>query len=152
MSAEERSPRGRDGTPHERLQGAGPLSRRARDPDTTAGRRRKYIGLNYSDREYAVLAEAARVARLTPSGYVADAALTFAKNPDSPLRAWLRQALIELMAARTQVSQVRSGVMQVVDALGNPGQALEWDEALGMTRRAIQRIDEATDVLVDRLR
>ena len=139
MSAKERSPLGRQGTPRGH-------------PETTAGRRRRTFRLPCSDEDYAVLVQAAGDAGLPLSRYVVDAALTFTTSPGSALRAEWRQDLIGLMAARTQVSQVRSAVMRAVDTLGEAGHAAQWNEALARARRAIQHIDEATDVLVDRLR
>src|SRR5690348_3461030 len=69
--------------------------------------RRRSVNLRYDEAEYAAVAGAATRADLSPTAYVATAALAAARGtevPGSPVR----EALIELVQART--AAVRIGV------------------------------------------
>ncbi|MGQ7298033.1 plasmid mobilization protein [Quadrisphaera sp. KR29] len=99
--------------------------------------------------EYALLAEAARSAGLTPSGYAAEAALAAARGVQAPSLTPVREALVELMAARTQVRRFAVNVNQAVRALNATGEAPEWlSAAVAVTDRAVERLDGAAADLV----
>jgi hypothetical protein len=109
--------------------------------------------LRYDDVELARVAQAARRAGLTPSGYAAAAALAAADGREPPAADALREALAELMAARTQVRRFGVNVNQAVKALNATGHAPEWlDTAVLMADRAVQRLDEAADLCAQQLR
>jgi len=95
------------------------------------------------------LAEAARSAGLTPSGYAAEAALAAARGVRAPSLMPVREALVELMAARTQVRRFAVNVNQAVKALNATGEAPEWlATAVAITDRAVERLDGAAADLV----
>jgi hypothetical protein len=109
--------------------------------------------LRYDESELARIAHAARRAGLTPSGYAAAAALAAADGREPPAADELREALAELMAARTQVRRFGVNVNQAVKALNATGQAPEWlDRAVLLADRAVQRLDEAADLCAQGLR
>jgi hypothetical protein len=123
-----------------------PPRRRATGRDRrhlTPGRPRQ-IKIRYTDDEYATLADAARLAGLTPTGYAAEAALAASRDAAPPSTAPWRLALAELMAARGQVRRFGSNVNQAARALNALGEAPEWlDRAMAVTERAVARLDEA---------
>jgi hypothetical protein len=116
------------------------------------------MGVRYSDAEHASVREAAGEAGLTPTGFVAQAALAVARGGHSLWPAPLRAALIEVMAARTEVSRYRTLDRQATDAvgvtgaLGVAGQGEESAELSARAGRAVQRLDDAAAELVARLR
>jgi hypothetical protein len=126
-----------------------------RSRDYLAQRRSRRVDLRCSEEEYAVLAEAARSAGLTPTGYVAEAALACARGAQPPRPEPWRGALIEVMAARTQVSHVRAVIEEALQLLNQPGhemQVADWVEVLASTRRAVGRLDEGASALAGWLR
>jgi len=120
------------------------------------GRARRYakardrqVKFRTTTEEYALLAEAARSAGLTPSGYAAEAALAAAQGVRAPSLMPVREALVELMAARTQVRRFAVNVNQAVKALNATGEAPEWlATAVAITDRAVERLDAAAADLV----
>lgn len=109
----------------------------------TPGRPRP-VKIRYTDDEYATLADAARLAGLTPTGYAGEAALAAARDASPPSTAPWRAALAELMAARGQVRRFGSNVNQAARALNALGEAPDWlDRAVAVTERAVTRLDEA---------
>lgn len=120
---------------------SGPALGRYRSHARTA--RRRAVLLRYSEEEFSAIAEAAGYAGLTPSGYAAEAALAAARGVEAPSIAPLRSALVELMAARTQVRRFGVNVNQAVRQLNSTGEAPEWlAAAVAITNRAVGRLDE----------
>lgn len=118
----------------------------------TPGRARQ-VKIRYTDDEYATLADAARLAGLTPTGYAADAALAAATNATPPSTAPWQVALAELMAARGQVRRFGNNVNQAARALNALGEAPEWlDRAVAVTERAVARIDDAAAAVATAVR
>ena len=116
------------------------------------GRGRR-ITLRLSDEEHAAVAAAAQLAGLTLAGYGARAALAAARGGEPPTQAPLRDALAELMLARTQVRRFGTNVNQAVAALhatGSPPPALL--AAVDLTARAVVRLDEAAEAVTRRAR
>ncbi len=100
--------------------------------------------LRYNDGEYAQVVAAAHRAQLTASGYAAACALAAAADRDSPVPAPAREALLELMAARTQLRRFAVNVNQAVRELNATGEAPLWlAQAVELTSRAVARVDEA---------
>ncbi len=79
--------------------------------------RPRQVKLRYSEEEFAAVADAAQAAGLTPTGYAAEAALAAAQGLKAPSAAPLREALLELMAARGQVRRFDVNVNQAVREL-----------------------------------
>jgi hypothetical protein len=103
------------------------------------------VKIRYTDDEYATLADAARLAGLTPTGYAGEAALAAAREGEPPSTAPWRFALAELMAARGQVRRFGSNVNQAARMLNALGRSPEWlAAAVAITERAVTRLDEAS--------
>ncbi len=115
------------------------------------GRARRYVPgrdhqvkLRYTAAEYALLTEAAHSAGLTPSGFAAECAIAAARGVRAPSVLPLREALLELIAARTQVRRFGININQAVRSLNATGQAPEWlYSAAALTCRAVDRLDAA---------
>lgn len=103
------------------------------------------ITIAYDVDELTAVRAAATAAGLTPTGYVAEAALAAATGATPPMAQPLREVLLELIAARTQVRRFGVNVNQAVRELNSTGTAPEWlDNAVALTSRAVVRLDEAT--------
>jgi hypothetical protein len=100
--------------------------------------------IRYDEAEYAAVCDAARKVGLTPTGYAAQVALAVATGTPPPAADPLRDALVELIAARTQVRRFGVNVNQAVRELNSTGQPPDWlDRAVVLTGRAVTRLDEA---------
>lgn len=114
--------------------------------------RGRQVQLRLSEEEYAALARAAERAGLTATGYAAAAAVAAAMGTAPPSTSPLREALAEVMQARTQVRRFAVNVNQVAAALNSGGAAPEWTErAVAATVVAVARLDTAADALARRL-
>jgi uncharacterized protein (DUF1778 family) len=110
------------------------------------------VFLRLSTDEHEDLVAAAGRAGLTPTGFAAQAALAAARGQEPPAAVLLREALAEVMTARTQVRRFATNVNQAVAALHSVGQPPEWlGQAVELTTRATQRLDEAAQQLSRRL-
>ena len=73
-------------------------------------------------------------------------ALAAARGTVPPAPSQTRQALAELMAARTQLRRFGTNVNQAVAALHTTGESPEWlAPAVEVTARAVRRVDEAAE-------
>jgi len=78
-------------------------------------------------------------------------ALAAARGTVPPAPSQTRQALAELMAARTQLRRFGTNVNQAVAALHTTGESPEWlAPAVEVTARAVRRVDEAAELLMRR--
>src|SRR5664280_3846940 len=122
---------------------------RHRDHHFLARGRRITVRLEYT--ELAAIELAACRVGLTPTGYVGAVALAAARGTVPPAPSQTRQALAELMAARTQMRRFGTNVNQAVAALHTTGDSPEWlAPAVEVTARAVRRVDEAAAVLMRR--
>jgi len=102
--------------------------------------------------EWEAIVAAATRAGLTPTGYVATSAVAAAvgtEPPGSPVR----EALRELMAARTAVNVVGGLVNQIARGI-NAGGEPDLDQisrAIAATRRTVARVDEAAAAVQGRI-
>ena len=114
-----------------------------------AGRPRLHrVNLRLQQAEYEALEEAARRAGLTLTGYAAAAAMAAALQREAPTQQPLRQALLEIIAARGQVRRFGVNVNQAVRVLNSAGEPPLWmPEAVELTTRAVARLDAAADAL-----
>ncbi len=116
-------------------------------------RRRRRITLAYSDDEFADVTAAARLAGLTPTGYVADAALSASRALDAPSLAPARAALREIMLARTQVRRFATNVNQATRQLNATGEAPVWlRHAVQLSVGTVERLDVVAAALLRDLR
>ena len=127
-------------------------SRRApgRDRNHHRPRRPRQIKVRYTHDEYATIAGAARDTGLTPTGYVAEAALATANNTQTHSTAPWRTALLELMEARTQVRRIGTNINQATAAINATGEPPPWlQHAIAMTNKAVRRLDEAATAVTN---
>jgi hypothetical protein len=100
--------------------------------------------LRYTDDEYAEVADAARCAGLTPSGYAAEAALAAASGQEAPALRPERAALAELVRARGQVRKLGSNVNQAARQLNAIGESPTWlEQAVVAATRAVTELEAA---------
>jgi hypothetical protein len=126
--------------------------RDGRDRRHQRPRRGRLMMLRYDDEEFAAVLEAAKRSGLTPSGYAAEVALAFATEGRPPEGDPLREALVELMQARTQVRRFAVNVNQAMGVLHTAGEAPEWlTRATDLTTQAVARLDAVTAKLARRL-
>jgi len=121
-----------------------------RDRNHLRPRRPRQIKVRYTHDEYATIAGAAREAGLTPTGYVADAALATAQGNPTPSTAPWRTALLELMEARAQVRRIGTNINQATAAINATGEPPVWlEHALAITNRAVAQLDEAATAVIE---
>jgi hypothetical protein len=132
-------------------------SRRRRHPART-----RQVFVRLSKEEYDDLAGAAARVELTPTGYVAEAALAAARGTtqvDAPLdgsgvnRAELARLQRELFAARTALNRVAVNLHQAIAARVSTGQASgAIDRSAAQARRVLYNLDAVVAVIDGRLR
>ena len=109
--------------------------------------------MRYASEEYAAVRAAADLAGYTPAGFVATSSVSAARGVALPDTAPLRQALAELMAARTQVRGFGVNVNQAVAVLHASGEAPVWlEHAAEVTVAAVRRLDASAAGVADRIR
>ncbi len=114
--------------------------------------RGRAVQVLYDDAELAAVAAAAARSGLTPSGYVASAALAAAEGGEPPASVAGREALGELMAARTQVRRFAVNVNQAVAALHSGAGVPPWlQAAVEGSTRAVRSVDAAAAAVARRL-
>ncbi len=115
------------------------------------GRSRR-VRVLYSAEELSVVRDAAARVGLTPTGFVAAAALAAARGQAPPAPSLAREALAELVAARAQVRRLGSNLNQAVVKLNSGEDAPVWlARAVALGERAVGRVDAAAAVLARRL-
>jgi hypothetical protein len=118
-----------------------------------AGRRTRAVLVRYADDEYDTVSVAAGRAGLTPTSYVAEAALAAARGTAPPSTSPLRELAVELMAARLQVRRFGVNVNQAVAALHATGRPPAWlADSVRLCDRAVARLDETAATIGRRLR
>lgn len=121
--------------------------------------RRLRINPSFSVAEHAEVIAAARRAGLTPTGFVAMAALAAARDAVGPCapaavehEAWC-VVQVELFDARTAVNRVGTNLNQAVAALHATGEPPMWlSTVVAMCARTLARLDEAIAAVHRRLR
>ena len=116
-------------------------------------RRTHRVTVAYDDAEFNAVMMAAPAAGLTTTGFVAEAAIAVATGQPPPIAEPLREALVELIAARTQVRRFGVNVYQAVRELNATGTPPEWLlNAVAITSRAVCRLDTAAAELARQIR
>lgn len=150
---------------------SGSRVRLGRDRTRLEVRRRWRYGPSFSDEENARILGAARRAGLTPTGYIADAAVRLAEDPDPDPGHYhdgdggnpggmsraefeaLAELQSELFDARTAVVRTGTNLNQAVAALNTTGQAPAWLVTVaGMCRRTLAAVDEVISAVDRRVR
>jgi hypothetical protein len=121
-------------------------ARHRRHRPNSRGRRNggegKHISLWYDRSEYGHVAAAAARAGLTPTSFVAAAALAVARESTPPVPSPMRELLAEFNVARTLVGRFGTNVNQAVAALHATGEApAALARAVEVCTRATARLD-----------
>ncbi|MDQ1038578.1 uncharacterized protein (DUF1778 family) [Streptomyces sp. V3I8] len=101
----------------------------------------------FSDDELALVTAGAKAAGLTRAGFLARAALSAARDLERTASAVAdeREVIAELFAARRHVGNNLNQVTRAINAGAHPP---ELDAVIAATRRAVQRVQRATDQLL----
>jgi len=107
--------------------------------------RDRVVKVRYDEREYAVLAAAARRAGLTVAGFLGGAGLSVAGEGPPPSQAADRELLAELLRLRLAIRRYAVNVNQAVAALHSTGDAPVWlSRAVAGAHQAVLSADAAT--------
>ncbi|MER6531396.1 plasmid mobilization relaxosome protein MobC [Streptomyces sp. NPDC001508] len=122
-------------------------------------RRRKYQrrqrphvrNTRFSDDELARVTAGAEAAGLTLAGFLARAALNAARDltRTASVIADEREVIAEFFAARRHLGHVGSNLNQIARAVNAGAHPPELDVVIAATERAVQRVQHATDRLLD---
>jgi hypothetical protein len=121
-----------------------PQARRGRKRQHQSSPRTKKLLVAYTDDEFAGIVAAANRADLSPTAYVGSAALAAAVGMEAP-GAPLREAMTELMQARTAVNRIGGAVNKLAaKALaGGDVSTAELQAAAEATARSVARVQAA---------
>ncbi|CCA58945.1 hypothetical protein SVEN_5659 [Streptomyces venezuelae ATCC 10712] len=126
---------------------------RKRSPKTTPDKRAYVCSVRLNDVEKQQLADAAAAARTSLPAFLARAGLAAARNPESAAAsiAGERELIAEVFAARRHLGQVGNNVNQIARAinLGDRPADAQLDAVLNAVRRATERVQAATDKLLE---
>jgi len=106
------------------------------------------LNLRLGDDEKAAIEAAATLARLTPSSYAADVAVSVAMSTLWPVPRTRRDELRELLAARIGLTRIGSNLNQIARTLNSGGDVTQeqLEAVLQRVGEAVRRVDEATVV------
>lgn len=108
-------------------------------------RRRRATLVKWADDEWAAVAMAAGRVGITPTTFVAAAALAAADGVEGPRVDHSREAVAQLVAARTQLVKVGTNLNQAVHRFHLDGDAPGWlGEVVEQVASAVARVDEVT--------
>ena len=122
-------------------------SARGRDRPHDGPNRERRVSLRLSEVEFALLVDAARVARMTPSGYLTQVSLAVATGTATPGENPLRQLLGMVVEATSEVARL-------ADALAAPAERVDPVRA-GVPRPVrvvLDRLDDATLAVLQQMR
>jgi hypothetical protein len=141
-----------------------PRARAGRDRDHLFPGRGWRAGPTFNQDERAVIVAVAKAADLTPTGYIASAALAHARGECAGTGGGvgstlggdglevLRQVLGELFETRTALNRVGTNLNQAVAAFNATGQPPVWlADAVRLVTRAVTMVDEAASGVCRRL-
>jgi hypothetical protein len=142
-----------------------PRARAGRDRDHQFPGRGWRAGPSFNDDERAAIVTAAKQADLTPTGFIAHAALAHARGECATGTGagggaasggdgyeTLRQVLGELFETRTALNRVGTNLNQAVAALNATGQPPVWlADAVRLVTRAVTTVDETASGVGRRL-
>ncbi|MFG2716938.1 MobC family plasmid mobilization relaxosome protein [Streptomyces sp. NPDC048416] len=123
---------------------------RKRSPKSGADKRVRVIYVRLNDSEKTVLTAAATAARTSLPAFLARSGLAAAHDLDNTAAAIAgrRETVSELFAARRHLRQVGNNLNQVARAINSGAWPAELDAVLAATQRAVQRVQDATDQLL----
>ncbi|WP_372404603.1 plasmid mobilization relaxosome protein MobC [Streptomyces luteireticuli] len=124
---------------------------RKRPPKTRDHKRVHVCSVRLNDEEKTLLAAAALTARTSLPAFLARSALAAAHDLDNTAAAIAgqRETVSELFAARWHLGQVGNNLNQVARAINSGGQPAELDVVIAAVHRAVQRVQDATDRMLN---
>lgn len=123
---------------------------RKRSPKSGGDKRVHVIYVRLNDTEKTVLTAAATTTRTSLPAFLARSGLAAAHDLDNTAAviAGHRELVAELFAARRHLGQVGNNLNQAAKALNSGGWPAQLDAVLVATHRAVQRVQDATDQLL----
>uniref|UniRef100_A0AAU2AF08 MobC family plasmid mobilization relaxosome protein n=1 Tax=Streptomyces sp. NBC_00093 TaxID=2975649 RepID=A0AAU2AF08_9ACTN len=124
---------------------------RNRAPKTKSSKRKHLIASRFNDDEKQSVLAAAAACAMTPSGFLAHAALSAARDLTRTAAevAGEREVIAELFALRRHLGQIGNNVNQVAKNLNSGREAPQAEAVLAAVRRAAQRVDAFTQRYLD---
>ncbi|WP_225847246.1 plasmid mobilization relaxosome protein MobC [Streptomyces sp. HPF1205] len=115
-------------------------------------KRVRMCNVRLNDDEHRRLTAAARVVRTSLPAYLVRAGLAAARDADATAAAVAgqRELVTELFAARRHLGQVGNNLNQIARAINSGAHPSEVDVVVAAVHRAIQRVQDAADQLLDR--
>ncbi|MFZ3470308.1 MobC family plasmid mobilization relaxosome protein [Streptomyces sp. 4.24] len=134
-----------------RRQRAAPRSSRKRSPKPPSNKRSHVCSVRLNDDEKTLLSSAAAAARTTLPAFLARSGMAAAHDLDNTAAAIAghRETVSELFAARRDLGRVGNNLNQITRAINSGGQPEELDVVLAAVRRAVDRVQAATDRLLN---
>ncbi|MFI1013061.1 plasmid mobilization protein [Streptomyces sp. NPDC020965] len=125
---------------------------RKRSPKPHDRKRVRVCSVRLNDEEKTLLTAAAQRTRTSLPAFLARAGLTAASDLDHTAAtiAGQRETVTELFAARRHLGQVGNNLNQIARAINSGAQPTEpeLDAVIAATRRAVHRVQDATDRLL----
>ncbi|WP_257981180.1 MobC family plasmid mobilization relaxosome protein [Streptomyces sp. CB02959] len=124
---------------------------RNRTPKTKSSKRKHLITSRFNDAEKQSVLDAAAACAMTPSGFLAHAALSAARDLTRTAAeiAGEREMLAELFSLRRHLGQIGNNVNQVAKTLNSGGDAPQAEAVLSAVHRAARRVDTFTQHYLD---
>jgi uncharacterized protein (DUF1778 family) len=125
---------------------------RKRTPKALPHKRSYVCSVRLNDDEKSLLTAAATAAGTTLPAYLARSGLAAARDLDGTAAAIAgnRETVTELFAARRHFGHVGNNLNQVARAINSGAHPDELDAVLAATHRAVQRVQDAADQLLNR--
>ncbi|GAB3950058.1 MobC family plasmid mobilization relaxosome protein [Streptomyces sparsus] len=124
---------------------------RKRSPKPPAHKRSYVCSVRLNDDEKTLLAAAATASRTSLPAFLARSGLAAARDLDSAAAAIAgrRELVAELFSARRHLGHVGNNLNQITRAINSGAHPPELDAVVVATDRAVQRVQHATDQLLD---
>lgn len=125
---------------------------RKRSPLPRERKRVRMCNVRLNDDEHRRLTAAARIVRTSLPAYLVRAGLAASRDADATAAAVAgqRELVTELFAARRHLGQVGNNLNQVARAINSGDRPSEVEVVIAAVHRAVQRVQDATDQLLDR--
>ncbi|MFD6912391.1 MobC family plasmid mobilization relaxosome protein [Streptomyces virginiae] len=134
-----------------RRQRAAPRNSRKRSPKPPSDKRVHVCSVRLNDDEKTLLSSAASAAHTSLPAFLARSGMAAAHDIDNSAAAIAghRETVSELFAARRHLGRVGNNLNQITRAINSGGQPEELEAALAAVRRAVDRVQAATDRLLN---
>ncbi|MFG2232297.1 plasmid mobilization protein [Streptomyces sp. NPDC048723] len=134
-----------------RRQRTAPRSSRKRSPKPPSDKRVHVCSVRLNDDEKTLLSNAASAAHTTLPAFLARSGMAAAHDLDNTAAAIAghRETVSELFAARRHLGRVGNNLNQITRAINSGGQPEELEAVLAAVRRAVDRVQAATDRLLN---